>query len=350
MSVPVVAFFNNKGGVGKTSLLYHLAWMFSDLGISVLAVDLDPQANLTSSFLDEERLSVIWGEGDTPPLSATVFSAIKPLMDGSGDIADIEIERINEKLHLIVGDLNLSLFEDQLSETWPKCLSEDVRAFRITSAFWRATQRCAEKCGAALVLFDLGPNLGAINRACLISSDWVVIPMAPDLYSLQGLRNLGPKLRSWRKDWKVRLEVRLEKMPSMSFELPSGRIAPTGYIVMQHGERLNRPVKAYAKWMQRIPKTYHNSVLDDPLFQGDDPKTDTENLALVKHFRSLMPMAQEARKPVFHLTAADGAIGAHASAASDLGKNFEALAKKILSRIGFAYPELGSDSPSPFRP
>ena len=47
-----LAFFNNKGGVGKTSLVYHLAWMFADHGIPVLAADLDPQANLTAMFLD----------------------------------------------------------------------------------------------------------------------------------------------------------------------------------------------------------------------------------------------------------------------------------------------------------
>ena len=42
MSLPVLAFFNNKGGVGKTSLIFHLTHMFADLGLRVLAVDLDP--------------------------------------------------------------------------------------------------------------------------------------------------------------------------------------------------------------------------------------------------------------------------------------------------------------------
>ena len=57
MGVPVLTFFNNKGGVGKTSLVYHLAWMFSEMGKRVIAVDLDPQANLTSAFLPERDLS-----------------------------------------------------------------------------------------------------------------------------------------------------------------------------------------------------------------------------------------------------------------------------------------------------
>ena len=56
MNAPVIAFFNNKGGVGKTSLVYHLSWMYADMGLNVLASDLDPQANLTAAFLEDERL------------------------------------------------------------------------------------------------------------------------------------------------------------------------------------------------------------------------------------------------------------------------------------------------------
>ena len=41
MSIPVIAFFNNKGGVGKTSLVYHLGWTFADLGRRVLMIDMD---------------------------------------------------------------------------------------------------------------------------------------------------------------------------------------------------------------------------------------------------------------------------------------------------------------------
>ena len=63
MSIPVIAFFNNKGGVGKTTLVYHLSWAFADLGRHILAVDLDPQANLTASFLNEDQLEELWPEG-----------------------------------------------------------------------------------------------------------------------------------------------------------------------------------------------------------------------------------------------------------------------------------------------
>ena len=66
MSVPVLTFFNNKGGVGKTSLVFHLAWMFAEMGKRVVAIDLDPQANLTSAFLPEETLEELWDPQEPP--------------------------------------------------------------------------------------------------------------------------------------------------------------------------------------------------------------------------------------------------------------------------------------------
>ena len=108
---------------------------------------------------------------------------------------------------------------------------------------------------------------------------------------------------------------------------------PAGYIVQQHTERLSRTVKAYKKWAERIPSVYREEVLGEqgpvPLDAGVDPNC----LARLKHYRSLIPMAQEARKPIFHLTAADGAIGNHASAASDSRKHFKELADVILAQI-----------------
>ena len=79
-----IAFFNNKGGVGKTSLVYHLAWMYADLGLNVVAADLDPQANLTSMFLEDQRLEALWTDGGH---KQTIYGAFQPLLEGTGDVA-----------------------------------------------------------------------------------------------------------------------------------------------------------------------------------------------------------------------------------------------------------------------
>jgi cellulose biosynthesis protein BcsQ len=172
MSAPIIAFFNNKGGVGKTSLVYHLSWMYADLGLNVLASDLDPQANLTSSFLEDERLEDFWPDGEH---SKTIYGSIEPMLRGVGDIVESPyVEEIDERIHLIIGDLALSRFEDELSQQWPLCLDRKERAFRVESAFWRVMKRIIDKSNIEVALIDLGPNLGAINRSVLVAADYYI--------------------------------------------------------------------------------------------------------------------------------------------------------------------------------
>lgn len=328
MSVPVLTFFNNKGGVGKTSLVFHLSWMLSLLGHRVVAIDLDPQANLTSAFLPEDELELLWD-----PLFAedngTIYQCLKPLTE-FGDIRSPKTRLINPQLHLIPGDLALAGFEDVLSQEWLKALGSDSlpRPFRILSSFWQVAQMAAQAHGADLIIADVGPNLGAINRSALIATDHVAIPLAADLYSLQGLRNLGPTLGAWRTDW----SKRLGNWTQPTFDLPQGRMKPIGYILMQHSERLSRPVQAYQKWAERIPQTYEVSVLEESV-ATEKGSVDDNCLARIKHYRSLIPMAQEVRKPIFSLTSADGAIGNHIYAVRDARDDFEKLAKAVLARV-----------------
>jgi chromosome partitioning protein len=318
-----IAFFNNKGGVGKTTLVYHLAWMFSRMGKRVVVADLDPQANLTSMFLPEEKLEEIWS--DSRP-NQSIMGALSPIIKGTGDIAPAPFQKIRSNLWLIPGDLALAQFEAELSEAWGKCLEGREPAFRTTSAFYRAIAGVAELAAADFVLIDVGPNLGAINRAALICADWIILPLAPDLFSLQGLRNLGPTLKRWRSEW----QLRLVQNPAPDLKLPEGKLGALGYIVMQFGLRDSSVVKAYERWLDKIPETYATNIKG---LQQDGDDVDDHRLAMLKHYRSLVPMAMEARKPIFDLKAADGALGAHTYAVKSCSDDFEALATTILKRI-----------------
>jgi len=337
-----IAFFNNKGGVGKTTLVYHLAWMYADLGLSVVAADLDPQANLTSMFLDEDRLETLWPDGDHP---STVSGAIQPLLEGTGDVAPPHVEPIDGNLGLLVGDLALAASEDELNRQWPDSMDSKGRAFRVLSAFWRLIEAAAQSRGASLVLIDVGPSLGAINRAALLAAEHVVIPLAPDLFSLQGLRNLGPTLSRWRAEW----ADRRARNPVAELSVPPGAMTLAGYLLMQHAVRLDRPVKAYDRWMSRIPTVFREAVVGGasssaPSGSAANAATpervegDPNCLATLKHYRSLMPLAQEARKPMFHLKPADGAIGGHAQAARECERDFRSLARRIATRCNVAVP------------
>ena len=282
-----IGFFNNKGGVGKTSLVYHIAWMLAEIGVRSIAADLDPQANLTSMFLEEERLETIWEDRK----GLTIYGAVSPQFDGKGDVTPPFIEKIDDRMGLLVGDLRLSGIEDQLSDAWPRCANGEERSFRVMSSFSRTIAAAGETFDAAVALIDVGPNLGALNRTVLLGCDHIVIPLRADLFSLQGLHNMGPTLRKWRNYW---AETR-SKNPDRGISLPSGDMAPAGYVVMRHSVTAGRPARAFGKWIERIPAAYHKDILDNPAGTPESIDSDPARLAVMKDYRSLMPLAQEAR-------------------------------------------------------
>ena len=301
MSVPVLTFFNNKGGVGKTSLIYHLAWMFDHLGKKVLIADIDPQANLTAAFLSEEKIEEIW---EAKPNGNTIYQCVKPLIDVA-DILDAKLHKLSPNLSLLPGDVALSSFEDQIAMVWPISMASSnlYRPLRILSAFWHILQNAAVKSNAEIILIDIGPNLGAINRSVLIATDYVVIPMGADLFSLQGLKNLGPTLSEWKAEWGRRLDNwsrSREKSERPDFILPEGKMTSIGYVTQQYSIRLERPVKAYDKWVQKIPVIYREYVLNEEARTKIKQEEDPYCIATIKHYRSLVPQDSRYSRTHYH--------------------------------------------------
>ncbi|RPK94375.1 MULTISPECIES: AAA family ATPase [Streptomyces] len=343
MTATSIALFNNKGGVGKTTLAYHLAHMMGRLGRNVLAVDLDPQANLTSVCLDESEIEDLWSnpseliaQGLVPAKlngtgrireGRTVADAVRPILEGTGDVALVEPVLLKPGLWLLPGSLDLSRFEDKLSNEWFKSFAGDIAAIRTTTAFHRMIEHAAASVEADIVLIDVGPNLGAINRAALIAADSVLMPLAADLFSLKGLSNLGPTLREWRHNWR---QVVLPQVPA-GISAPPAEMTPLGYVIMQPEMRLDRPVKAYERWLARIPLVYSSAVLDD----AKDPPSEgaPHHIATLRNYRSLMPLAHDARKPMFELKAADGALGSTQKYVQTCYKEFRGLAESVLDRV-----------------
>ena len=272
----------------------------------------------------------------------SIYYALEPLMEGAGDIKKPYIFEANERLHLLPGDLKLSSVEGDFSETWPKCLDNDKRAFRVTTAFSRIIAKAGRQISANWAVIDMGPNLGAINRAVLIAGDYVVFPLGPDFFSYQGLKNVGEILHKWKEEWKERKKKKPEEL---NFVLPKGNMTPIGYVMMRHSIRHDRPVKAYQRWMDKMPGAYSKYVLKKTnkgkktlhfkkkTGNKQSLKTEPHLLAHLKDYRSLMPMAQEKHKPMFLLKPGDGAIGAHYKAVQACYNDFKKLTKNIISAI-----------------
>ena len=161
----------------------------------------------------------------------------------------------------------------------------------------------------------------------LIAADFVVVPLAPDLFSMQGLRNLGPRLRDWRVGWGNDCGPILFRTTCLFLPATCGR-SDTLLCSMPCARQTDRRLSKMGR------STRRSTALLDQQAERPSVSNDPFCLALLKHYRSLIPLAQEARKPIFKLKPADGAIGAHFQAAQDLCAGFQALARRIAKNAG----------------
>lgn len=336
-----LALFNNKGGVGKTTLTFHLAHMLARQGLRTVAADYDPQANLTAIFLDEDQLEELW-RGSDLKAPTTVARCVDLLRRGKGEVTSPETVEIAENLWLLPGDLSLSRFEQNLAEEWAKKAdANNERALNVTFALDVLSNLAAAAVDADVVLIDVGPSLGSLNRAALLACDHLVVPLAPDLFSLQGLENIGPTLSEWRTDIRTVRKNHMEGREEA--QLPAHDFEPLGYIVQQHLARVDRPVSGYAKWAEQIPNVYRRHVLAQAelttaMSFADDPNC----IFTLKHMASLAPIAQLARKPMFDLKQADGVGGGQLQAVVRCRDDFETLTARLVGRLGLRRPGVKS--------
>ena len=323
-----ITFFNNKGRVGKTTMVYHLAWMLAEMGRRVVAIDIDPQSTLSSMFLEDDRLAELMLNEEN---RQTILNPIVSIAEGER-CQPVHIEEVNDSIGLVVGDVELSAFEGQLSDAWLKCFSGDPYAFSVTSVFDTIIKDVTERWEADVVVIDVGPNLGAINRAVMVSTDYIIMPVASDLFSLQGIKNLGKTLKAWHQGWQQRVK---ESPKPGELQIPNSPMHPCGYVVMQYSAQNRHPIKVSMNWADRISKVYREYVLEEPATPQLTVSNDPHCIGLLKHYHSLAPMAMEARKPIFLLKPADGAIGAHLKAVQNSYSDFETITGRILELCHF---------------
>jgi cellulose biosynthesis protein BcsQ len=320
----IISLFNNKGGVGKTTFLYHVANRIADTGTRVLMVDCDSQCNLTAQSLDDTAIGRAWGERGN-----SIYKAIEPVDRTIGDIRDRAPTEVSDNLFILPGDLLLSSFEDRLGDTWTGAKGGSEAALRAQSAIFRSIKNAYQKCDAAIVLVDLGPNLGALNRATLSGSDYVIVPIAPDLFSIRGTENLGSKLEQWRNEWAQCHAA----WNGEGLDIPTGEPKFLGYIVQNHNIRNNAAgmTRGWQLFGNRMQAAVQANIVDrlSPLGQVVVRADGNYNLGQIPNLHSLIPYSQEARKPVYKCTGRDGLNGAHIASARDSGALFDPVANLL---------------------
>jgi chromosome partitioning protein len=322
-----ISIFNNKGGVGKTTYMYHIAHLLAIKGLRVLMVDCDSQCNLTSYSMSDNDVKKSWRDDGN-----SIFQVIDPVYKTIGDIRNRSPSKIKNglELYIVPGDLRLSNFEDLLGDTWSSAKGGSEPALRAQSAIHRYIEFARDKVAADLVLVDLGPNLGALNRAALASSDYFITPVAPDLFSIQGTENLGNKLVGWRKEW----DQCNAAWSGGALSIPRGKPTYLGYVVQMHNLRSGSSEGMTAGWgiygQQLEPAVQSNIVAKlKPLGQVIEWDEGDYKLGQIPNLHSLIPYSLEAKKPVFDCTSSDGLRGAHISRAAESRSHFAQIVETL---------------------
>ena len=195
------AIFNNKGGVGKTTLLCNLAaFLALEKGKKVLVIDADPQCNATQLSFDDDETERLYESSST----FTIYNVIHPLSLGKGYTQSVQtIPRTEFGFDILIGDPRLSLKEDLLARDWSQAVGGEARGLRTSFLFVELLTRFSDY---DYVFFDVGPSLGSINRAVLLACNFFISPMTIDIFSLKAVENIRISIENWKKQLKTALD------------------------------------------------------------------------------------------------------------------------------------------------
>ncbi len=284
-----LAIFNHKGGVGKTTLTVNIAAALADAGKRVLLVDADPQCNLTSYLVEGGVVDDFLDKSDGPD-GKTLWSGVKPIVEATGGISEVEPIDLGNHIFLLPGDLRLSEFEMELSSFWGECFQRKPKGFRGTGALSLLVNKVADKLKIDFVFYDSGPNIGPLTRVILLDCDYFIVPAACDLFSVRALKTLGHTLATWVRDWKIILDL----APDDFYVLP-GRPKLLGYIPQRFRVYRGQVVEGQSEYLSQIEKHIYSDVVaalrmvDSSLAVG---RMSQFKLGQVKDFGNLASLSQ----------------------------------------------------------
>lgn len=322
----IITVFNNKGGVGKTTLTFHLAHALGELGKRVLLVDLDPQCNLTIFSLPMEAIHDMWLPEDDfiEDFFATkqkiedsqfntllnevrsIHFTLKPTEDGTAELPFLPPPaNIGENVDLIPGRLTLHLYEAKVGERWSGIYQGDPLAIRTGTRVRALAYDYASKYGYEIVILDTSPSLGALNRNLLSLADGFIIPCSPDLFSVYGIRNIGSALRTWRKQFESIFHFLSD---SKRTQFPEKFVKFLGYTIY-NARKVNSSANqlglavAQFNYARQIPITIEKYIDKENMIDIQKERLDESigNKSIIYSHNTLVNMAQKYHAPIWLL-------------------------------------------------
>ncbi len=341
-----VAMFNNKGGVGKTTLTCNLAsFIAMNFNKKVLVVDCDPQCNSTQLIMGVENSAELYL--DPNPTISTIKDVLQPIEDGDSTInTELTFLKSSDNrfgVDLLPGHPYFAIIEDRLGVAWGQLRGRDRQGFRQTN--WNTLLCDYLEDKYDLVMFDLGPSLGSINRSVLMGCQHFLTPLGSDVFSIIGVKNISSWLNNWIDDynhsWSALTPEERSVLQDRFSVLPEPRIKKGFigytvqlYITKSYGQE-RRATKAYEAIIGDVDNEIRTSLVD---FYSDSLIASPQNSKLgdIQHLYSLVPLAQKQSVPIHALTSTDGLVGSQFSAVREFSNKIRPIAENLLKNLGMS--------------
>ena len=360
-----IAVFNNKGGVGKTTLAYHLAYALAELGKRTLLLDLDPQSNLTLFGETVESLDAMWGaeepfvddfEQAKTRLSSleieqhlqvphSIHFLLKPTEDGASEFDRQPPPKwLTENLALIPGRLSLHMFEDRLSSRWSDAYRGDPLAVRTASRIRAICDQYSSDHGIEYVIADTSPSLGILNKVAISTMTGFLIPCAPDIFSMYGIRNIGRALGRWKHEFDT-LYTLLSREKRAAF--PPGFVKFLGFTIYNARKRagqneLELPQAHYTHAI-KIPDIIERHIPADlrSSLTREQMREPIGGTSVIHSHNTLPAMAQKYRTPIWLVPQSAGldsedksTISGNRGTYEETQQRYRRFAEDLLRRMG----------------
>jgi cellulose biosynthesis protein BcsQ len=334
--------------VGKTTLACNVAsYIAEHQGLSVLVVDADPQCNATQLILPDDVISELYRSSSSE--IDTLRDVLNPLNVGEAtldpDITTATPGTNRFGVSVLPGHPKLALLEDTLSQSWTTFIGGGIGGARVTN--WNTQLLTKIQSRFDLIIYDVGPSLGALNRSVLVGVDYFVAPMGCDIFSLIGIANIGDWLHQWQDSYDQALaqcrKNHGHQIEEYQVRTDSNQMSRfLGYTVQQYITKTirekRRATSAYEEILNEIPVKVEETLTGAMAVGLAMPEL---RLGDVPHMYSLVPLAQSKRTPIHGLTGRDGLSGGQYAQQEDYKLFIANLSNSLLTNLRKATGEDG---------
>jgi chromosome partitioning protein len=196
----IISIFNNKGGVGKSTICWNLADTLGRLGKKVLLIDFDPQCNLSIAMLGEQQFVDTLPQQNAP-YGTTIRAFLQRFIQNTGgeELFLHTGEHTSANVRLVAGDFWLNVYADSLNVGSDLLTGTGLSRY---VALRRIVQSAETKYGPIdYVVVDLPPSFGSLVRAAFYSSDYFIVPCTSDSFSVYCVSLIGQMVPTFITDW-----------------------------------------------------------------------------------------------------------------------------------------------------